>query len=794
MATAKDTSLSINLVMNSAINGADFLQASVNKLVSPARTLVKFNLLKATNFPLLKKNMKSLENHLGQMRSQMAHISSNPIRLNVEDSRGSLREARKDFSAMCQDASQTAFFSRQNAINLERGSRAVRSRTRDGSSGSSTVHSNNSSSSSTGSFVGAAAVATVLALPFKSSIEFESKMARVKALSNATKQEFKSLNDTALKLGSSTEWSSGQVVDGMQSLSMKGFTSNETIKAMPGLLSLATAGATDLGTASDISGNILKSFGLEASQMNTVSDILAKTITSSNIDMSSLGDTMKYIAPIAKTAGMSLQETASMAGLLGNIGISGSMAGTTLKSMVLRLSSPTGKARKALSELGISALDAQGNIKNMPLLLKDVANATENMGSGDRLGFIKKVFGTEPAAGINALIEKSGSGALDKYLSVVNDYKGAAKKIADIQLATTLGQMKLLSSAVEGLSISATTGLLPSIKYMIQGFTSATTHIQSFTEKFPNASKWVFGLGAAFVVGSLALAGFGLVASGVGAGLALLFSPVTAIVLGLAAMSAGAIYLYNNFESVRTGVNSLFSGISESLSVPMLQVKLLMSEVGNSLFRFFTALSPVFSAFGSVLGGLGINFKSVGGVIGSAFSIALVPIKILLSVMSSVLDMVSMVIEGYTKVANLAMSTGSSISDGASSAWSSTKNFFGFGDDKKDTKIKSEIPKVGTPVNNINFKSSSLQEKKIPIIPIESVSAVTNSAITETKSFMQNNTHTNNTQGVTQTVTNHVTIHAHDGKIDEDDLYEKLGRVNRRMAHDEQDLQYKDVS
>jgi aspartyl-tRNA synthetase len=140
------------------------------------------------------------------------------------------------------------------------------------------------------------------------------------------------------------------------------------------------------------------------------------------------------------------------------------------------------------------------------------------------------------------------------------------------------------------------------------------------------------------------------------------------------------------------------------------------------------------------------------------------------------------------------MSTGSSISDGASSAWSSTKNFFGYGDDKKDTKIKSEIPKVGTPVNNINFKSSSLQEKKIPIIPIESVSAVTNSAITETKSFMQNNTHTNNTQGVTQTVTNHVTIHAHDGKIDEDDLYEKLGRVNRRMAHDEQDLQHKDVS
>jgi len=133
------------------------------------------------------------------------------------------------------------------------------------------------------------------------------------------------------------------------------------------------------------------------------------------------------------------------------------------------------------------------------------------------------------------------------------------------------------------------------------------------------------------------------------------------------------------------------------------------------------------------------------------------------------------------------------IKSGASKLWSGTKNFFGFGDDKKEP-IKSKIPKAGVPVNNVDFKPSSLKETQIAQVPLESVSDVTAGAINETKSFMQNNTNTSSSTGVNQTITNHITVHAVDGKIDEDDLYEKLARVNKRIAEDEQDLQLQDVS
>jgi len=863
--------VSLNMVWNPAIKGSNFLQASVKGIHTYAQKVTKANLLQSTKFSLLNRNLKQLDNHLGHIRKTTAKISANPIKLDIKTSRTSLKEARKDMTAIEHDAKQVAFWTKKSSENLKAGANAQRK----------TMQKKAKSSQVSGStIVGAVAVASVLTLPFKASIEFESKMARVKALSGATDKEFKALNNTALKLGATTEWSAGQVAEGMQFLSMAGFNANQTISAMPGLLALATAGATDLATTSDIASNIMGGFNIDPtdtingmSAMSYVSDVLAKTITSANVDMRMLGDTMKYVAPVAKTAGMSLQETSAMAGLLGNIGIQGSMAGTTLKSMVLRLASPTGKARKALSELGVSALDAQGNIRSMPLLLKEVAKATENMGSGDRLGFIKRVFGTEPAAGINKLIEQSGSGALDKYLSVVNQYKGSAKKIADIQLQSTAGHFKLLGSAMEGLSISATTGLLPAIKFVTKGLTSVASKVQGFTKSFPEASKWIFGLGAAFVIGSVALAGFGLVASGVGAGLALLASPVTAIVLGVVAIGAGLVYLYNKFDFVSSAVDGFFSGLLDGISPAVNALKSSFGGLFGAIGGLFNSLKPVFSFFSSALNMIGINFNNTGGLIGSAFGLILFPIRMVVKALTFVINIGAMVVDGWVKIGQLAGVVWSGIASfissigigikntfiamfnwspiglivnnwgkigayflniasiikkpfvsffdwigskfkavfglidkaksvvnapietiksGASKLWSGTKSIFGFGDDKKEP-IKSKIPKAGVPVNNVDFKPSSLKEAQIAQVPLESVSDVTAGAINETKSFMQNNT--NNTQGVNQNITNHITVNAPaGGQVDYEDLKIKLVQAQKELSQEDTDLQMQDAS
>jgi len=793
MASASQVAYSMNIVLSSAIKGSNFLQASTKGIHTYAKKVENINLLRATKFPLLKKHLTSLDNHLAHIKKKALIISANPIKLDIKTSRDSLKEARKDMTAIEHDAKQVAFWTKKSAENLERGVRAYRQTTE-----------RKKPEIGVGAVGAAVAVGSAIAFPLKASIEFESKMARVKALSNATEEDFKALTQTAMKLGATTEWSAGQVAEGMQFLAMKGFTTNETIKAMPGLLSLATAGATDLGTASNISGSILKSFGLEASKMSEVSDILAKTITTSNVDMTTLGDTMKYIAPVAKTAGMSLQETAAMAGLLGNIGISGSMAGTTLKSMVLRLSSPVGEARKALNALGISALDAQGNIKNMPLLLKEVAEATKYMGSGERLGFIKKVFGSEPAAGINALIEKSGSGALSKYLNVVNDYKGSAKKIANIQLATTAGQFKLLGSAIEGLSISATTGLLPAIKYITQGVTGLTSKIQALTEKFPTATKWIFGLGAAFVVGSIALAGFGLVASGVGAGLALLTSPVTLVVAGLMAVGAAGAYLYTRFKGVREAVDGFFSGLIDGVSPIIKEFKTAFVELGGAIKGVFSPIFSIFGAVGGVLGTLGINFSNLGKVIGGAFSLALTPIKwtinlitFLLKVVGSAINFVKTPIveffnwieEKLKGIFAFVEKAKNFVANPVKSAWSGIKSFFGFGE-KKET-IKTQTSTTATTAVSKKVKNSlplkGVDPKKLPI---ESTSQITEQKLQEMRVQQQSSKPT-----INQYITNNITVQADEhGKVDYEDLKEKIKRALKDIEHDEQDVQLRDVS
>lgn len=785
MATASQTSFGINMIMSSAIKSTNFLQASVKGVHKFAKGIENVNLLNKTKFPLLNRNMKQLQGHLGHIRKVSAQIANNPIKLDIKTSRNSLKEARKDMTALQQEAKQYAFFTRKANENLNKPIRQQKRRANTKIGGTSVV--------------GAIATGASIFLPFKASIQFESSMARVRALSNATDKDFKALNQTALYLGKTTEWSASQVASGMQFLSMAGFNAKQTISAMPGLLSLATAGATDLATTSDIASNIMGGFGIDPtdtvqgmSAMNYVSDVLAKTITSANVDMRMLGETMKYVAPVAKTAGMNLQETSAMAGLLGNIGIQGSMAGTTLKSMLLRLASPTGGARKALDSLNISALDANGNIKNMPLLLTEVAKATEKMGSGTRLGFIKKVFGTEPAAGINKLIEQSGSGALKKYLGIVNQFKGSSQKIASIQLDTTAGQFKLFGSALEGLSISATTSLLPTIRLITNGLTSVTGSIESFSTKYPNASKWVFGLGAAFVVGSVALAGFGLVASGVGTAIGLISLPVVAVVAGVTALAGAVVYLYNRFESVRQVFSSFIGGVTSSLSPMVQEFKSSFSGIGQSVSIIYSSIKPVVSWIWNLMGGMN-TVKTIasglGTVIGFAFKMALTPIKwvfqsiefgvglistFILKIQSVSTSLVTswgnlkkkasfvwtgitnaikapfvtlftwienkfkMILGAVDKVKNFKSNVVTSAKEKASKYWNKTKNLFGFGTkEKKETLQKPKILKSLTPVNNPNYKTpvktSIVENKKVDITSSKIERSVLKLSTVETK-------------------------------------------------------------
>lgn len=300
--------------------------------------------------------------------------------------------------------------------------------------------------------VGAMGLASI-----KTGAQFDTSMSRVKALSGATDKEFQLLRDTAMKLGRDTVFSASEAAEGMGYLAMAGYKTNEIVAAMPGLLDMAAAGQTDLATTADITSNILSAFGIEAAKTGDVADVLTKTFTSSNTSLESLGETMKYVGPVAKSAGWSLEETATAAGILGDAGIQGSQAGTALRQMLLRLIDPPKEAAEALDQLGVSAIDnATGKIKPLEQIIREIDEATKDWDDAQRAAIVSQIAGTSSSAAMLALLDAGADTIADfqgELEKVAESTESFAKEVAEIQLDNLEGQLRLLGSVMETLGI-----------------------------------------------------------------------------------------------------------------------------------------------------------------------------------------------------------------------------------------------------------------------------------------------------------------------------------------------------
>jgi TP901 family phage tail tape measure protein len=285
------------------------------------------------------------------------------------------------------------------------------------------------------------------AVGVKAAADFEKSMNLVRAVSGVTGDTFVQLRDQAIQLGSTTQFSASQAAEAMYYLSSAGFSAQQMYEAMPGVLNLAASGAIDLGTAADIASNILNGFGLKASQLTRVNDVLAKTMSSSAVNMQMLNDTFKYAGPVASSLGVSLEELAAAAGLMGNAGIKGEMAGTALRGSLVRLINPPKEAAAALQRLGVQIKDSHGKI--LPLV--DIIGQLEKKGAST--ADVMSIFGLEAGPGMQALLSQ-GSGALRKLTGELQNAGGTADRMAKIQMEGFTGAWLSLKSAIEGLQIA----------------------------------------------------------------------------------------------------------------------------------------------------------------------------------------------------------------------------------------------------------------------------------------------------------------------------------------------------
>lgn len=293
--------------------------------------------------------------------------------------------------------------------------------------------------------------------------DFEAQMSRVQAIAGATKDELKQLTDQAIDLGASTSFSASEVASGMENLASAGFTTQEIMEAMPGLLNLAASSGADLATSSEIAASAIRGFGLEASTSAHVADIFAEASARTNAQVEDMGEAMKYIAPIANTMGLKIEEVAAAIGIMSDAGIKGSQAGTSLRGALTRLTKPTDKMLGVMEDLGISFYDNEGKMKSLTEMIAMLQDATKGLTDEQQQNALTILFGTESLSGMMSLINR-GSGELSDMTKSFEDCDGAAQDMADTMLDNTKGAFESLSGSLESAGIAIQQALAPSIR------------------------------------------------------------------------------------------------------------------------------------------------------------------------------------------------------------------------------------------------------------------------------------------------------------------------------------------
>lgn len=334
----------------------------------------------------------------------------------------------------------------------------------------------------------AGVMAGITGMAIKTGAEFEASMNRVGALADATDDELEKLTATARQLGKDTVFSATEASEAMQNLAMSGFEVNEITATMPGLLDIAAAGQVDLATATDITASTLRGFQRDAEETGRVADVLAKGFTSSNTSLETLGESMKYVAPVASSLEFSIEETTAAIGKLGDAGIQGTQSGTALRAIMLRLVDPPKQAAETMAELGIETRNAQGEMKTFPELIGELEKATEGMTEAEKAATLSKIAGTNASSALMALVNE-GADSLKNYTKELENAGGTAEKVAEQQIQGLVGELKLLKSALEEISLKIYDSLdmplgqfINNLKGYVKEIDNAITTIQNLKD------------------------------------------------------------------------------------------------------------------------------------------------------------------------------------------------------------------------------------------------------------------------------------------------------------------------
>ncbi len=342
--------------------------------------------------------------------------------------------------------------------------------------------------------------------------DFEYAMSEVGAISGATGDDLAALENKAKEMGETTKFSASESAEALKYMAMAGWKTSDMLDGLEGIMNLAAASGEDLGTTSDIVTDALTAFGMTASDSGHFADILATASSNANTNVSMMGETFKYVAPVAGALGYSAEDTAEAIGLMANAGIKSSQAGTSLRSILSNLQGEVKFAGAQFGEMTIQTTNTDGSMRSLGEILGDCRTAFSMMSESEKASNAEMVVGKEAMSGFLAIMNAAPSD-IDKLNNAIGNCDGSAKNMADTMNNNLSGQITLLKSQLEGLAIQFVTLIMPYLKQGVEWLSKVCEWIAGLDD---GTKKMIITVGGIVAAAGPVLIFLGKVSSGIG--------------------------------------------------------------------------------------------------------------------------------------------------------------------------------------------------------------------------------------------------------------------------------------
>ena len=468
--------------------------------------------------------------------------------------------------------------------------------------------------------------------------DFDSAMSGVKAISGATGEEFDALRAKAIELGGSTAFSANEVAEAMTEMAKAGWDSQQILDGMGGVLDAAAASGENLGTVSTIVADAITGFGMEAKESTRVADLLTQAANSGTIGINDLGESFKYIAPVAGSMGLSIEDVTTALSAMSMSGIKGSQAGTSLRGVLTRMVKPTDQVAAAMDELGIVLTNSDGTFKSLDQILSEMRGSFSGLTDEQKTYYAATLAGQEGMSGLLSLLNMSQE-EYDEIAASMDNAGGVAKETAEVMRDNLSADVEELGGSLESLAITLAEHIIPHLRTFVQWLTEL---VGKFTDLDPETQKTILkfaGIAAAIgpvilVIGKLVTAvgsvvtAFGKIPgaiakakgafTAVSAAIGGISAPVVAVVAVIGVLIAAFANLWKTNEEFRNKMTAIWDGIKSKFESFAQGIVDRLNALGFDFENFGEVVKAIWDGFCSLLAPIfeGV-FNQVSVILGS---------------------------------------------------------------------------------------------------------------------------------------------------------------------------------